>query len=164
MIRGISGPIRLGETYEGVVETVGYGTKSAAIPSDGVILAGTGTKGEWIKSHVKEGDRVRFTIDSNRNDMVEGVASYIPLVLEGRALTPDEMKQAGASDAMITSLKPRTAIGITAEKKVIALTVDGGQPSYGISDGVTLTQMAEIMANLGAVQALSLDGGSPKWR
>lgn len=55
--------------------------------------------------------------------------------------------------------KPRTAIGITGEGKVIAVTVDGGQPSYGISDGMNLVEMAETMVSLGAVVALSLDGG-----
>lgn len=159
VIRGITDPIRLGQSYEGVVESVGAGVTSAPIPADGVILASTGTKGKWISSHLKEGDRVRFTLDSNRNDMREGVSAYIPLVADGAALTYDQMKAAGANEAMITSLKPRTAIGLTADRKVIAVTVDGGQPSYGISDGVSLTQMAEIMTKAGAVQALSLDGG-----
>lgn len=159
VIKGIKSPIVPGNIYEGIVESVGYGINCVDIPQDGIVLASTGTKADWVKDHIKSGDKIRFSIDINRNNIKEALSGYLLFVKNGHPLSVDEMKAEGASDALINTMKPRTAIGITSDKKVIAVTVDGGQPSYGISDGVTLTQMAQIMANLGAVQALSLDGG-----
>lgn len=52
----------------------------------------------------------------------------------------------------------RSAIGIKKDGTIILLTVDGKQK--GVSEGVTLFEMADIMLNLGAYQAMNLDGGS----
>ncbi len=52
---------------------------------------------------------------------------------------------------------PRTGIGVRADGKVILVVVDGRQKRW--SHGVTLFTFARIMRNLGAVQALNLDGG-----
>ncbi len=52
---------------------------------------------------------------------------------------------------------PRTAVGYTADNHVIMFVADGRQGS--ISEGVSLTELAEIMINLGCVEAMNLDGG-----
>ncbi len=56
------------------------------------------------------------------------------------------------------SRAPRTAVGYTADGKVIMLVVDGRQP--GLSLGVSLTELAQMLKELGVVEALNLDGGS----
>ncbi len=53
---------------------------------------------------------------------------------------------------------PRTAAGVTADgHTLILLTVDGRQPGYSV--GVTLPELADLMLELGAHEALNLDGG-----
>jgi hypothetical protein len=52
---------------------------------------------------------------------------------------------------------PRTAIGYTASGGVLLVVIDGRQPRW--STGVSLRELANIMLDLGAVQALNLDGG-----
>ena len=52
---------------------------------------------------------------------------------------------------------PRTNVGITADGRVLMVTVDGRQPGHSI--GVTLAEMGELMGSLGAVNAINLDGG-----
>ena len=52
---------------------------------------------------------------------------------------------------------PRTNVGITPDGRVLMVTVDGRQPRY--SAGVTLAEMGQLMASLGAVHAVNLDGG-----
>ena len=52
---------------------------------------------------------------------------------------------------------PRTALGFTADHKLLLVTVNGRQP--GVSVGMTLTELAELMLELGAVNAMNLDGG-----
>ena len=52
---------------------------------------------------------------------------------------------------------PRTAVGITGDNKLIIMVVDGRQST--LSNGASLTDLAYIMASLGARDALNLDGG-----
>ncbi|HHT26873.1 MAG TPA: phosphodiester glycosidase family protein [Firmicutes bacterium] len=52
---------------------------------------------------------------------------------------------------------PRTAIGITADYQILLVTVDGRQLNHSI--GMTLEELAHLMIELGAVQAMNLDGG-----
>lgn len=52
---------------------------------------------------------------------------------------------------------PRTVIGYTQDQHLIILAVEGR--NKGVAEGATLTQLAEIMINLGCVEALNMDGG-----
>jgi exopolysaccharide biosynthesis protein len=56
-----------------------------------------------------------------------------------------------------TTAHPRTAIGITNHNTLLLVTVDGRQP--GFSEGIPLNELAQLMIELGAVNALNLDGG-----
>lgn len=52
---------------------------------------------------------------------------------------------------------PRTAMGYTADHKLIILAIQGRFP--GIAEGATLEEEAQIFVDLGCVEALNLDGG-----
>lgn len=52
---------------------------------------------------------------------------------------------------------PRTLSGIRADKTLLLVVIDGRQPE--LSNGATLTQCAQLMYSLGAVQAINHDGG-----
>jgi hypothetical protein len=52
---------------------------------------------------------------------------------------------------------PRTAMGYTADGKLIILMTEGRNP--GIAEGMTLQHQAETLLQLGCVEALNLDGG-----
>ncbi|MDR9415071.1 MAG: phosphodiester glycosidase family protein [Gracilimonas sp.] len=52
---------------------------------------------------------------------------------------------------------PRTAVGYTKDGKAILMVVDGRQGA--VSEGVSLPELAEIMIDLGATEAINLDGG-----
>ena len=56
----------------------------------------------------------------------------------------------------INDKHPRTAMGYTKDNKLIILVVEGRNPNAG---GATLTQEAQILKDLGCVEALNLDGG-----
>lgn len=58
----------------------------------------------------------------------------------------------------INSRAPRSAIGVKSDGTVFFVTVDGRQSHRGM-DGVTLYELADIMAALGAHTAYNLDGG-----
>jgi hypothetical protein len=52
---------------------------------------------------------------------------------------------------------PRTAIGWTSNGRVLLVVIDGRQPRWSV--GASLGELARIMRDLGAVQAMNLDGG-----
>ena len=52
---------------------------------------------------------------------------------------------------------PRTGIGVRADGKILLVVVDGRRKSWSV--GPTMFGFAKIMRDLGAVQALNLDGG-----
>ena len=65
----------------------------------------------------------------------------------------EEVKFAGNA---INDKHPRTAMGYTKDNKLIILVVEGRNPNAG---GATLTQEAQILKDLGCIEALNLDGG-----
>jgi hypothetical protein len=57
-----------------------------------------------------------------------------------------------------TEMDPRTAVGTNRNGRFVFLVVvDGRQPFY--SEGATFTELAELLRELGAFYAMSLDGG-----
>jgi Phosphodiester glycosidase len=66
----------------------------------------------------------------------------------------EEMMFAGKAK---DNLEPRTAMGYTADSKLIILVVQGRYK--GIAEGLSLPQMAKLFKDLGCVEALNLDGG-----
>lgn len=53
--------------------------------------------------------------------------------------------------------EPRTAVGIKADGTVFFVVIDGRQTP--ISSGLSMTDLAKLMIERGAVTALNLDGG-----
>jgi len=52
---------------------------------------------------------------------------------------------------------PRTAIAKLKSGQILLVTVDGRQP--GESIGMSLTMLADLLIEFGAVEAINLDGG-----
>lgn len=73
---------------------------------------------------------------------------------EIRITNNEELKFAGKA---IHDKHPRTAMGYTTDRKLIVLVIEGRNP--GIAEGATLLQEAQLLKDLGCVEALNLDGG-----
>ena len=64
----------------------------------------------------------------------------------------------GATGAHTSALHPRTAVGITGDgRHLLLLVVDGRQPGFSL--GVSLAELAQLLAGLGATEGINLDGG-----
>ena len=61
------------------------------------------------------------------------------------------------SQELNLSHEPRTALGYNADTLFLVV-ADGRQPKY--STGLTLYELASILIDLGAAEAINLDGGS----
>jgi sugar lactone lactonase YvrE len=70
-----------------------------------------------------------------------------------KRMTKDEEGMWASGD----NREPRSAIGRTADNKVILLAVEGRND--GISAGLSLPQMADVLVSIGAQEAMNLDGG-----
>lgn len=66
----------------------------------------------------------------------------------------EELKFAGKA---IDDKHPRTCMGYTNDGRLIVMVIQGRFP--GIAEGVTLTQEAQLLKDLGCVEAINLDGG-----
>lgn len=89
--------------------------------------------------------------------IVTGIGGGPVLVKNRNArITWEEEVFFGSGIGSITDVNPRTAIGYTAANELLLLVVDGRQTR---SRGVSLQELAQIMIELGAVDALNLDGG-----
>ena len=65
-----------------------------------------------------------------------------------------ELKFAGKA---IEDKHPRTAIGYTEDRRLVILAIEGRHP--GVAEGATLAETAQLLLELGCVEALNLDGG-----
>ena len=64
----------------------------------------------------------------------------------------------GASGIGPDSDQPRTAMGVTADKKMILFVCEGRQMTDGVA-GLTTADVANVLLDLGCVEAINLDGG-----
>ncbi len=78
-----------------------------------------------------------------------------PRLLSAGKVTVEAKAEKFKSD-VVSGRAPRTAVGITADKKIIMVCVDGRQKN---SAGMTLKELANYMKKTGAVDAMNLDGG-----
>lgn len=90
-------------------------------------------------------------VSANRRRMSEGVSGRPMIVDRGRLAS--ELY----SFPRTWSREPRTAVGVSENgRTVYMVTVDGRRAT---SHGGTLTEMAQLMVELGAFRAINLDGG-----
>lgn len=73
---------------------------------------------------------------------------------EIRISNNEELKFAGKA---IEDKHPRTAMGYTRDHKLIILVIEGRHP--GTAEGASLAQEAQLLKDIGCLEALNLDGG-----
>ncbi len=148
--RAVEGATRVTE----VTLTAGTVTAIATTPGTGPIPAGTTTllgrdNGADALATLTLGQHLDVTYlprSSDGSQLHAAIGGNVVLVRDG---TPQPIAD--------PSLAPRTAVGFSADGRTMhLLTVDGRQVD---SRGVTLTEMGQLMAQLGAHHALNLDGG-----
>ena len=139
-------------------------TGSSRIPSDGFVISAVGKARDWIKRNVRRGSRLRFTwkiISIEPNDTGKWRRAYSilgagpQLIKSGRISVTHLQEQMAENFA--TDRHPRTAIGKTADGKLLMVTVDGRQPK--VSVGMSLHSLADLLMELKATDAINFDGG-----
>ncbi|GAA3202478.1 phosphodiester glycosidase family protein [Nonomuraea helvata] len=148
--RAVEGATSVAEAVlvDGVVSEVRTSAGTGPIPAGTTILLGRDA-GATALSALKPGDRVDVRYQPKPSD-----GSQVKAAVGGnQVLVKDGVVQNSTDPAA----HPRTAVGFSADgRKMYLLTVDGRQAD---SRGVTLNELAAMMVDLGAANALNLDGG-----
>ena len=120
------------------------------IPKDGFVIVGPQKSLDTIANARK------FKLDIKINPEWKDVNHIIsggPYLVKNGDIYVDMTAQKLAS---IGGRNPRTAIGYTKDNSLIMLTADGRE---GASIGLTLVELANLMKELGCVNAMNLDSG-----
>jgi len=127
---------------------------SVEIPKGGYVIVGPH---KYLAKKISFGDKVSYSahlIPDKWNDVEYAIGGGPYLVKNGRIFID---KQAFSTN-FLWSKDPRTAVGYTKSGKLILVTIDGR--NKGVSEGATLYELAIVMWELGAYNAMNLDGGS----
>lgn len=136
---------------DNIVKEINYAKEGTTIPQNGSVIFATGTFAALIESSFAVGDEIEISASTNPD------YQSLALAMGGGAVVLKDGVVPTTFSHNITGNHPRTAIGISRDnKEVILVTVDGRTASY---TGVTQKELGEIMAYLGAQQAINLDGG-----
>lgn len=143
---------------DGKVAAVGedLSADGVAIAEGEHLLVARGAEAVTRLSVLRVGDTVEIAVGVT--DDVDRIAAAIGgnwamLVVDGEPMVAPD----GSYDAFRDSLHPRTAIGFGNEGATMYLvTVDGRQTQ---SRGMTLPELGRLMVELGATEAMNLDGG-----
>lgn len=132
----------------GKATRMSYG--SNRIPKDGFVIVGA----EKNLNSIKDAKRFKLNVKINPEwKDVNHIISGGPYLIKNGDIYVDMTAQKLGS---IGGRNPRTAIGYTRDNHLIMLTADGRE---GSSIGLTLVELANLMKELGCVNAMNLDGG-----
>lgn len=136
----------------GKVTSVSGTPGKGSVPQGTTVLLGRDT-GARTLAKLKPGDPVSVEYRMRTDD-----GSPVPrTAVGGRGLLVVDGTPQNWEGRPNNPTAPRTAVGFSRDGSTMhVITVDGRQPA---SDGVTLTELAVLMKELGAHNALNLDGG-----
>lgn len=139
------------------------GRGSSPIPADGFVVSVSGSAREWALKNLRVNGRLRLEMklspagagQSNQWVRANSIVGGRPqLIRNGRVeITNIEEK---ILPAFVSDLHPRTAIAKLKSGHILLVTVDGRQAE---SMGMSLTMLADLLIEFGAVEAINLDGG-----
>ena len=128
---------------------------NSPIPSDGVVLSAHGQAAKLMSS-LKVGDTVKVQQTLGTVwDKTEYVLGAGPMLVKNSSVFLTTKIEEFGSD-VAGGRAPRTALGLKADGHILAVVVDGRQAD---SIGMTLLELALFLQELGAQDAMNLDGG-----
>ncbi len=125
--------------------------KPLDIPKDGYVITLPKEKANLLKI----GDKLDISYSVKPNwENIDHIISGGPYLLkDGKKYIDAESQKLNG----VLGRNPRTAVGYTKDNVLIMVTVDGRKEG---TSGVTLSELSNIMKNLGCYEAINLDGGS----
>ncbi len=130
-------------------------TNNSQIPPGGIVLSAHGAAAQLI-SCLKVGDTVKVlqTLGAEWDTTQHALGAGPMLVKNNSVFLTTKVEEFGSDVA--GGRAPRTAVGLKADGHILAVVIDGRQDN---SIGMTLLELALFMQELGARDAMNLDGG-----
>ena len=150
-----------------VIDRFGKGGNSP-IPNDGAVISFRSRIDKKLEAQLSEGKLGKIEIRANPaiwNRTIQAIGGRIRLVKNGRVNEMIEKHHHAQKQHtpgkrqrdLALSYEPRTALGYNAQK-LILIVADGRRAGY--STGLSLYRLASLLIELGATEAINLDGGS----
>lgn len=141
----------------GVVQQIARtGVLDMVAPPDGYILRASGKADEFVARHLKVGDKI--TADYKllpQNPAAPYDTSGFKMMIGGHTILVDEGQPAAFSRDVVGvrgySAAARSAIGYSKDGRFAYL--------IAVDDGVTLTELQQLMVGIGVWKGINLDGG-----
>jgi len=157
----LTGPQGIEAVVEkGRVSAVRDGSGNTAIPRGGAVLSAHGKAAVWVRANARRGVRLEWKTEARFDPKPPFSPDFVlgggpRLVREGRAVAGHDpgTYAAGFADAR----HPRTAVGVRADGRILLVAVDGRQPERSV--GMTIAELTALLLELGAVEAVNMDGG-----
>jgi hypothetical protein len=135
----------------------------SSIPASGAVLAayGSGLRADEVQK-MGDGDTVKILLATlprmSRSSMPAMIIGGWPRILrDGENVAGESATMEGTLSRNAEARHPRTAVGFSRDSSTLfVLTVDGRSENSG---GMTLVELANVMRELGAWQAMNFDGG-----
>lgn len=135
---------------DNIVTEIRDNMDATSIPKDGYIIVCASANKNEVKNAFKVGESVELTFkfDFDINNLQWAVGGVNHLVKDG---VVNKIHDG------VLGRHPRTAVGFNKDNtEIIFVTIDGRNKNYV---GVTQTELAKIMIDLGAYNVINLDGG-----
>ena len=154
VLGSLSGDITLDSSITAVVESITTDSGSVEIPAGKIVVSVDASASSDLIDRMnifEVGKKVTIDTKLAVEDNRWLDAQYALGATGGKLITNGQLDYSDEAAA------PRTAIGITADGKIIFYTIDGRQSGY--SYGVRKETLARRLLELGCVEAINLDGG-----
>jgi hypothetical protein len=154
VLRGAGGVGTIGTTTP--LEIVDVRSDAGPIPSDGAVLAASGSASATLHelADLAAAGRISRTISLRIRtavDVVESVGGNPTVLQGGHPAFPD------AGDDFTRARHARSLVGWNPAGEVVLVTVDAGHDG---ASGMTLAEAADLLTGLGATDGFGFDGGS----
>jgi hypothetical protein len=126
------------------------------IPPNGAVLVARGAQGPRLAAEAPVGQAVtvRLTLKPDWTGVVDALGGGPLIIRDGR---PVFRAQEEFSTYQLSLRHPRSAVGQTADGRIVMLAVDGRQAGYSV--GMTNFELALALMRFGVVKGSALDGG-----
>jgi Phosphodiester glycosidase len=138
-------------TNNGTIERIEQNSNSS-IPKNGFVVALKGREVNQLGGHFHVGDRISYRVNSRSNVSLEGVQYSLgagPRLLENGVLALSPSDEGFNSSKILNERSTRSAIGYNRSQIIFA-----------VFSSVNLREEALAMRQLGALEAMNLDGGA----
>lgn len=133
----------------GTIVSIALDPPPQKIPEDGFIIGAVGTMIPEIYANFKVGDTVTLENGAFLGHIDQAIGGGAKILTDGQPESDFSLN--------ISGRHPRSALGFSADNKTLYLvTVDGRHNNF---TGMTQTELAYLMAEAGAYNAINLDGG-----